>query len=80
VPIRSFYGFFKVRCASPVGGTGIAGPLVLALHKENERIGEVRTTIRSASPIVIELPNNFAVLTGNGNMFNTRRRRTKNSK
>jgi hypothetical protein len=27
----------------------------LALHKKNERIGEARTTIRSASPIVIEI-------------------------
>jgi hypothetical protein len=27
----------------------------LAQHKENERIGEARITIRSASPIVIEL-------------------------
>jgi hypothetical protein len=24
-------------------------------HKENERIGKARTTIRSASPIVIEI-------------------------
>jgi hypothetical protein len=29
--------------------------IVLALHKENERTGEARTTIRSTSPIVIEI-------------------------
>ncbi len=54
-PIRSFRGFFYVRFASPIGGAGIAGLIVLALHKESERIGEARTTIRSASPIVIEI-------------------------
>jgi hypothetical protein len=27
----------------------------LAQHKDNERIGEARKTIRSASPIVIEI-------------------------
>ncbi len=32
-----------------------AAPIVLAQHKENERISEARITIRSASPIVIEL-------------------------
>jgi hypothetical protein len=52
---KKFCGFFYVRCASPICGARIAGPIVLALHKENERIGEVRTTIRSASPIVIEI-------------------------
>ncbi len=36
-------------------GIGIAGPIVLAQHKENKRIGEVRVTIRSALPIVIEI-------------------------
>ncbi len=54
-PIRSFRGFFFVRSALPIGGARIAGLIVLALHKENERIGEARTTIRSASPIVIEI-------------------------
>ncbi len=47
--------FFYVRCASPISGVRIAAPIVLAQHKENERIGEARITIRSASPIVIEL-------------------------
>ncbi len=54
-PIRSFCGFFYVRCASPISGVRIAAPIVLVQHKENERIGEVRITILSASPIVIEL-------------------------
>ena len=54
-PIRSFGGFFYVRCASPISGVRIAAPIVLALHKDNERIGEARRTIRSASPIVIEI-------------------------
>jgi hypothetical protein len=35
------------------------GPIVLALHKGNERIGEARRTIRSASPIVIEIAKKF---------------------
>ncbi len=48
---RNFY----VRCASPISGVRIAAPLVLAQHKENERIGKARITIRSALPIVIEL-------------------------
>ncbi len=54
-PIQSFRGFFYVRCASPISGVLITAPIVLAQHKENERIGEARITIRSASPIVIEL-------------------------
>jgi hypothetical protein len=47
--------FFYIRCASPIGGARISGPIVFALHKEKERIGEARTTIRSALPIVIEI-------------------------
>jgi hypothetical protein len=54
-PIRSFRGFFSVRCTSPIGGVRIVAPIVLAQYNENERIGEVRLTIRSASPIVIEI-------------------------
>ncbi len=50
-----FSGIFYVRCASPNSGVRIAAPIVLAQHKENERIGEAWITIRSASPIVIEL-------------------------
>ncbi len=54
-PIRSFRGFFYVRCASPIGGVQIVALIVLAQHKENERIGEARLTVRSASPIDIEI-------------------------
>ncbi len=54
-PIRSFRGFFYVRCASPISGVRIAAPIVLAQHKDNERIGEAWKTIRSSSPIVIEI-------------------------
>ncbi len=43
-PIRSFRGFFYIGCASPIGGVRIAGPIALAQHKENERIGEARKT------------------------------------
>jgi hypothetical protein len=39
------------------GSTTLAEPVVLAQYKGNERIGEARTTIRSASPIVIEIFN-----------------------
>jgi hypothetical protein len=44
----------------------------LAQQKGNERIGKARTPVRRTLPIVIELAINFAVLTGNGNMFNTK--------
>ncbi len=37
------------------GRVQIAAPIILAQHKEHERIGEARTSIRCASPIVIEL-------------------------
>jgi hypothetical protein len=47
--------FFYVRCASPIGGVRIVAPIVLAQHKENQRIGEAQLAIRSASPIVIEI-------------------------
>jgi hypothetical protein len=46
-------------CASPIGGARIVGPIVLALHKGNERIGKARTTIRIALPIVIEIAYYF---------------------
>jgi hypothetical protein len=54
-PIPSFRKIFVICCASPIGGVRIAGPIVLAQHKGNERIGEAQTTIHSASPIVIEI-------------------------
>jgi hypothetical protein len=47
--------FFYVRCASPIGGVRIVAPKVLAQHKKNERIGKTQLTIRSTSPIVIEI-------------------------
>jgi hypothetical protein len=50
-----FADFFFVCCASPIGGVRIVAPTILAQHKENERIGEAQTNIRSASPIVIEI-------------------------
>ncbi len=54
-PIRSFRGFFYVRCASPISGVRIAEQIVLVQHKENERTGKARKTICSALPIVIEI-------------------------
>ncbi len=46
---------FFIRCASPIGGVQIAGPIVLAQHKGNRRIGEAQTPIRCALPIVTEI-------------------------
>jgi hypothetical protein len=51
--LEVFVDFF-FRCTSPFSGELIAGPIVLAQHKGDERIGEARTTVRSASPIIIE--------------------------
>jgi hypothetical protein len=56
---EKFSWIFFIRCALPISGERIAGPIVLALHKGNERIGEAQTTNRSASPIVIEIANKF---------------------
>jgi hypothetical protein len=56
---EEFSRFFLIRCALPISGARIVGPIVLALHKGNERIGEARATNRSASPIVIEITNKF---------------------
>jgi hypothetical protein len=41
----------------PIGGVPvrIVAPIVLAQHKENERIGEARLAIRSALTIVTEI-------------------------
>ncbi len=50
-----FTDFFYDRCASPISGVQIAEQIVLAQHKENERIGKARKTIRSALPIVTEI-------------------------
>ncbi len=37
---KKFSQMFLVRCALPIGGVRIAGPIVLVQHKGNERIGE----------------------------------------
>jgi hypothetical protein len=50
-----FRGFVYVCCASPNSRVRIAEQIVLAQHKEKERIGEARIIIRSALPIVIEI-------------------------
>jgi hypothetical protein len=50
-----FSQIFYVRCALPISGVQIAEQIVLAEHKENERIGKVWITMRSALPIVIEI-------------------------
>jgi hypothetical protein len=52
---KKFSRIFFIRCASPNGGVQIAGQIVLAQHKRNQSIGEAWTTVRSASPIVIEI-------------------------
>jgi hypothetical protein len=50
-----FLRIFHIRRASPINGVRIVALIVLAQHKSNERIGEARTPVRRASPIVIEL-------------------------
>jgi hypothetical protein len=52
--LKVFADFF-IRCTSPTGAVRIAGKIVLVQHKGNERIGEARTSIRRALPIVIKL-------------------------
>jgi hypothetical protein len=56
--LEVFADFF-FRCALPIGRDRIMGSIVLALHNDNERKGEAQTTIRSASPIVIEIVYSF---------------------
>jgi hypothetical protein len=53
-PIRIFSQTFS-PALSPIGGVRIAGKIVLAQYKGRERIGEARTPIFRALPIVIEL-------------------------
>jgi hypothetical protein len=55
-PIIRFSWIFHIRCASFISGVRIVAPIVLAQHKEHERIGEARTSMQRASPIVIEQP------------------------
>ncbi len=52
---KKFSRIFYVRCASPIGRVRIVAPIVLAQHKENERIGKALLSIRSATPIAIEI-------------------------
>ncbi len=58
-PIRSFCGFLKIFCTSPIGRVQIAGPIVFEEHKRNKRIGKAWTTVLSALPIVIEIAYYF---------------------
>jgi hypothetical protein len=44
-----------IRRALLISGVLIAVQIVLAQRKGHEKIGEARTSMRSASPIVIEL-------------------------
>jgi hypothetical protein len=50
-----FSQIFYVCCVLPTGEVRITGQIVLAQHKENERIGKARITICRASSIVIEI-------------------------
>jgi hypothetical protein len=50
-----FSQIFYVRCGLPISEVRITEQIVLAQHKENERIGKARKTVCSASPIVIEI-------------------------
>jgi hypothetical protein len=52
---KKFSRIFFLHCAKPIGGVRIPEPIVLAQHKENERIGKARKTVHSALPIVIEI-------------------------
>ncbi len=54
-PKIRFSWIFHIRRATPISGVRIVAPIVLAQHEEHERIGEARTPVRRASPIVIEL-------------------------
>jgi hypothetical protein len=52
--LRIFFMFAALRFAYWRSTVRIVAPIVLAQYKENE-IGEALLTIRSASPIVIEI-------------------------
>jgi hypothetical protein len=54
-PISFFRGFLFICRTSPISGERIAVQLVLAQRKGHERIGEARTSMRRASPIVKEI-------------------------
>ncbi len=54
-PIGSFFKKNFLHCVSPIGGVRITGPILLAQHKGNEKIGEARTPFCRALPIVIEI-------------------------
>ncbi len=53
-PLRIFHVFFVCR-ASPISGTRIIVPAVLAHNEGQERIGEVRKCLRRASLFATEL-------------------------
>jgi hypothetical protein len=47
----------------------LSAQIVLVQHKEHERRGKARTSMRRTMPILNELAYYFAVVTRNGNMF-----------
>jgi hypothetical protein len=53
--IRCYRGFLFIRCAMPICGARILVLTVLVQLKGHDRIGKARTTMRHASPIVLEL-------------------------
>jgi hypothetical protein len=50
-----FADFLNIYCVLPFGGVRIAGPIVMAQHKGNERINKVRPPILRVLSVVIEI-------------------------
>ncbi len=71
--IPTILAFYFICRAELISGVRIAAPIVLAHCEGQEGIGEAQKDVRHGSPIVLS-PINLAVLTGNGNMFSTRRK------
>jgi hypothetical protein len=71
--IPTILAFYFICRAELISGVRIAAPIVLAQCEGQEGIGEAQKDFRRGSHTVLS-PINLDVLTGNGNMFNTRRK------
>ncbi len=77
-PILSFCGFFHVHCASPIVEYASQDKQYWRSIRKTKEQAKRGTLFEALCLLLQKSPNNLAVLTGNGNMFDTRRRQNKN--
>ncbi len=77
---KKFLRIFFIRCASPISGNESQCQQYLRSITNTQEQAKRGHPCAALRLLLQNLPINFAIVTGNGNMFNARRRRNKSSK